>query len=422
MTDIAISLSGVSKKYPIYDSPFQKLKEAVRIGDRRYHREFWALRDINLEIPQGVSLGILGQNGSGKTTLLQLIAGILEPTSGEIKTRGRISTILELGAGFDPDFTGRENAFLSGIILGLRPAEIKEKMGEITAFAEIGEFIDQPVKTYSSGMYVRLAFAVAVTLDPDVLLIDEVLAVGDAYFQHKCTRKIREFQERGKTMVYVTHDIESVSNICHQAIIIDYSHLLARGEPGDITSQYLALIDGREQEHAIMQTRDNRSDRIDITPGSGPESYSRYGSKEAEITSIEILDKDDSPRTHFMAGEEFTIKFHVYFHKDVDKFILGNIFKNKWGFNVFGTNNQWFGLPDINFRMGDNCVVTFHHRAEFATGTYSINPAASLATGRDTYRTLDWINNAEIIHIRNSRRISGYIELPTKIEIDRTGE
>jgi len=422
MNEIAISLKDVSKKFPIYDSPFQRLKEAIRVGTRRYHKEFWALRNINLEIPEGVTLGILGQNGSGKTTLLQLLAGIMNPSSGDIKVRGRVSTILELGAGFNPDFTGRENAFLSGIILGLRPAEIKEKMFEIIKFSEIGEFIDQPVKTYSSGMYVRLAFAVAVTLDPDILLIDEVLAVGDAYFQHKCTRKIREFQDKRKTMIYVTHDIESVSNICHQAIILDYSRILAQGKPGDITSQYLALIDGREQEHAIMQAQDNRSERIDIASSPGMESYSRYGSKEAEITGIDILDKDGSPRTHFMAGEGFTISFHVSFQEDVDKFVLGNIFKNKWGLNVFGTNTQWFGLPDKNFQKGDRCTVTFHHRAEFADGTYSINPAASLATGVDSYRTLDWINNAEIIHIRNSRRMDGYINLPTEIEIDKNVE
>jgi|AntAceMinimDraft_8_1070364.scaffolds.fasta_scaffold00833_11 ABC-type polysaccharide/polyol phosphate transport system ATPase subunit len=418
MSTIAISLNNVSKKFLIYDSPLQRLKEAIRRGKRRYHREFWALRDINLEIPEGVTLGILGQNGSGKTTILQLLAGIMNPSSGDIKVRGRVSTILELGAGFNPDFTGRENAFLSGIILGLRPAEIKEKMFEIIEFSEIGEFIDQPVKTYSSGMYVRLAFAVAVTLDPDILLIDEVLAVGDAYFQHKCTRKIREFQEQGKTMVYVTHDIESVSNICHQAIILDYSKILAQGKPGDITSQYLALIDGREQEHAIMQAKDNRLDQINTISSTEPKSYSRYGSKEAEITRIEILDEDGSLRTHFMTGEEFTIRFHVYFQKDVDRFVLGNIFRNKWGLNVFGTNTQWFGLSDKHFRKGDRCIVIFHHRAEFANGTYSINPAASLATGEDAYRTLDWINNAAIIHIRNSRRMDGYVNLPTEIEIE----
>lgn len=417
MTEIAISLKNVSKKYPIYDSPFQRLKEAVLRGKRRYHREFWALRNVNLEIPRGVTLGILGQNGSGKTTILQLMAGIMAPTSGEVAIQGRISTILELGAGFNPDFTGRENAFLSGIILGLFPAEIKEKMEEIIAFAEIGEFIDQPVKTYSSGMYVRLAFGVAVTLDPDILLIDEILAVGDAYFQHKCIRKIRDFQERGKTMVYVTHDIESITNICHQAIILDYSHLLAQGEPGEIVKQYMALIDGREKESALSPATGSLSDKKKATENQGITDYSRYGNKEAEITEIEILNKDGEPSTLFSSGDEIIIKFHVFFNADVNRFILGNIFRNKWGLNIYGTNTLWYGLPDVDFRKGDRCTVTFRHQADFADGTYSINPAASSDTGTDSYHTLDWINNAAIIRVRNPRRMEGYLSIPTEIEI-----
>jgi len=352
MADIAISLSGVSKKYPIYESPLQRLKEAVGRGKRIYHREFWALRDINLEIPQGVTLGILGQNGSGKTTLLQLIAGIMEPTSGEISIRGRVSTILELGAGFNPDFTGRENAFFSGIILGFPPSEIKKKMGEIIAFAEIGEFIDQPVKTYSNGMYVRLAFAVAITFQPDILLIDEILAVGDAYFQHKCMRKIQDFQSQGKTLVYVTHDIESITNICHQAIILNYSQLLALGEPGEIAKQYMALIEMRERERAAIDVPERASVGNRKNDGGAVADYSRYGSKEAEITGIDILDKDGRSRTNFENGEEFSIKFNVSFHADVNKFVFGHIFRNKWGLNVFGTNTRWYGLPDRDFREG----------------------------------------------------------------------
>ena len=413
MNDIAILLKNVSKKYPIYDNPFQKLKEAIRRGTKRYHREFWALRDINLEIPKGVTLGILGQNGSGKTTILQLMAGIMAPTSGELLVRGRVSTILELGAGFNPDFTGRENAFLSGIILGLFPAEIKEKMDEIIAFAEIGEFIDQPVKTYSSGMYVRLAFGVAVTLDPDILLIDEILAVGDAYFQHKCIRKIRDFQEQGKTMVYVTHDIESVANICHQAMILDYSRILARGDPGEITKQYMALIDGREKERTLSPAKKKTTNNQGLT------DYSRYGNKEAEITAIETLDGEGEPTTTFNSGDEIIIKFHVFFNADVNRFILGNIFRNKWGLNIFGTNTLWYGLPDNDFRKGDRCTVTFRHRANFADGTYSINPAASAAIDKDNYHTLDWINNAAIIRIRNPQRMEGYVNIPTEIEIEK---
>jgi len=411
MTEYALTLTEVCKKFPIYDSPFQRLLEAVRPGKRKYHREFWALRDVSLRVPAGMTLGILGQNGSGKTTLLQLMAGILAPTSGDIFARGRISTILELGAGFNPDFTGRENAFLSGIIIGLAPAAIREKMAEIVAFAEIGEFIDQPVKTYSSGMYVRLAFAVAVVLDPDILLIDEILAVGDAYFQHKCIRKIRDFQERGKTLVYVTHDIESVRNLCHQALILDYSRLLARGEPGEIADQYMALIDGRERDGG----RPPRPGGAEVERGPAL----RYGSREAEIVSVEILDGEGKERRRFQAGEEFTLRFGVAFHSDVAGFVFGNIFRNKYGLNVFGTNTDWEDRPAGDFRRGERCRLTFRHRAELAAGTYSVNPAASAVTGPGTYRTLDWINTAAVIEIDNPRRMEGYVSLPTRIELER---
>lgn len=413
MSETAISLNGVSKKYPIYDSPLQKLKEALHWKRKPYHREFWALREITLDLEAGMTLGVLGQNGSGKTTILQLMAGIMAPTLGEIEVRGRVATILELGAGFNPEFTGRENAFLSGLILGLHPAEIRAKMDRIIAFAEIGDFIDQPVKTYSNGMYVRLAFAVAVALDPDILLIDEILAVGDIYFQHKCVRKIRDFQEMGKTLVYVTHDAEAVRNLCHQAMILDYSRLLARGEPGTIAAHYLALIDSRERAH--------RSLSGPSPEGKAPASYSRYGSKEAEITEIEILDDDGKPRVSFNFRENFHVQIRVRFHADVERFVLGNIFRNRYGFNVFGTNADWLGLPVPDMKKGEQCLVTFHHRANLAGGTYSLNPAASAVTGKRTYRTLDWINNAAIIEVNNPDPMEGYVSLPTEIELKMEG-
>ncbi len=419
MSKVAITLKNLSKKYPIYESPLQRLVEAAWRGKKRFHQEFWALQNISLELPRGVTLGILGQNGSGKTTLLQIMAGIMEPTSGEIDVRGRVSTILELGAGFNPDFTGRENAFLSGVILGLSPAEIKEKMDEIADFAEIGEFIDQPVKTYSSGMYVRLAFAVAVTLEPEILLIDEILAVGDAYFQHKCMRKIRDFQKAGKTLVYVTHDIESVRNICHQAMILDYSQLLALGEPGEIANQYMALIDGREKDRPAAGAAGIGADKQRKKEKPGFATYSRYGNREAEIAKIEILDRDDKPKSIFDTGEEFSISFHISFNGDVERFVLGNIFRNKWGLNIYGTNTEWHGLPYGDYKKGDRLIVTFRHRADFAAGTYSINPATSSARGKNLYTTLDWINNAAIIQVRNPNRMEGYVSLPCRIEIEK---
>jgi ABC-type polysaccharide/polyol phosphate transport system ATPase subunit len=578
---IAIRLTGVSKKYPIYETPFHRLRESFGRGKTRLHREFWALQGIDLAVPAGTTLGILGQNGSGKTTLLQIIAGIMEPTTGTASVTGRVSTILELGAGFNPDFTGRENVLLGGLILGLTPAEMRERMEAIVDFAEIGEFLDRPVKTYSAGMYVRLAFALAVNLDPEVLVVDEVLAVGDAYFQHKCSRRIRDFQEAGKTIVYVTHDVESVRNLCHRAVILDYSRLAAEGEPGEIANRYMALIQQREKVRAeapagtAVRILDGTRYRTDFDfyaefdaaekragyfgehpellaqsqfPGGAsplpallahpdseiiyrglsikprtvlafgigllPESWdksgrgvsfrvrarigdasrelaadsldpshnpdhrtirthlinldefagqkislvfstagrtgetasawscwieprlavprekaeaaepeipgcSRHGRREAEIARIEILDKNGAPASRFRAGEEFLLRFHVVFHDDVEEFIIGNIFRNKWGFHVYGMNTEWLGLPVSDHRAGEKLVVTFRQKADFASGTYSLNPATSSRIGPNQYRTLDWINNAAIIEVENPRRMEGYVSLPTEITIER---
>lgn len=582
---IAIRLNGVSKKYPIYETPLHRLRESFGRGKVRLHREFWALREIDLAVPAGTTLGILGQNGSGKTTLLQIIAGIMEPTEGTAAVSGRVSTILELGAGFNPDFTGRENVLLGGLILGLSPEEMRERMEAITDFAEIGEFVDRPVKTYSAGMYVRLAFALAVNLEPEVLVVDEVLAVGDAYFQHKCSRRIRDLQEAGKTIVYVTHDVESVRNLCHRAILLDYSRLVAEGPPGEIANRYMALIQQREKSHALAPagapvrildearyrtafdfcagfasaekraayladhpellarvqfpaapsslpallavpdseiayrrlrigprtvlavgtgilpetsdrpggpvsfrvraedggaarellalsldpTRppDRRTVRthlinldefagheIDLlfstsarageesrawscwiaprlgeprgeaeaTPAAAIEGYSRHGRREAEIVRIEIRNGRGETAARFRAGEEMVIRFHVVFHEPVEQFILGNIFRNKWGLHVYGTNMEWEGLPIRDYPAGTKLAVVFRQKTDFASGTYSLNPAASSRIGPDQYRTLDWINNAAIVEVENPRRMEGYVSLPTEITVEKTAD
>src|SRR3972149_8053062 len=218
----SVRIENISKVYRIYDKPQHKLKEAILRGAFRrsaaYHREFWALRDINLVIPKGETLGILGQNGSGKSTILEIIAGVLQPTTGSLEVNGRISALLELGAGFNREFTGRENVFMSGAILGISKKEMERRFDDIVSFADIGEFIDQPVKTYSSGMYVRLAFATAVQVDPDILIIDEALAVGDLNFRNRCYRKIEEIKKAGKTILFVSHDTMAVRSLCTRAI------------------------------------------------------------------------------------------------------------------------------------------------------------------------------------------------------------
>jgi lipopolysaccharide transport system ATP-binding protein len=242
MSQTAVSLKNISKKFRLFETPKDRLKEALHPFKKKYHKEFWALRDISFEIPKGETLGIIGRNGSGKSTLLQTIYGVLKPTSGSLTTNGRISALLELGSDFGPEFTGRENLLMKGMRTGFSKAEIKERLPEIEDFADIGEFIDYPLKTYSSGMFVRLAFAVAINIDPDVLIIDEALSVGDIKFQEKCFRKFAEFQKGGRTIIFVTHSTSLVEQLCDRVIVLESGNIECIGDPQKAVSQYEAIL------------------------------------------------------------------------------------------------------------------------------------------------------------------------------------
>ncbi len=242
MNDIAISVKNLSKKYRLYDSPQHRLKEALHPFRKKFHRDFWALRDVSFEVKKGETLGIIGQNGSGKSTLLQLLCGVLQPTAGEVAVDGRVSALLELGAGFNPEFTGRENVYLNGAIKGFTKEQMAGRFESIAAFADIGDFIDQPVKTYSSGMYVRLAFAAAINVDPEILVIDEALAVGDAYFVHRCMVRFHELQKQGKTILLVTHDATAVKRLCNRAIWLEGGSAMMVGDSSAVADLYLAHL------------------------------------------------------------------------------------------------------------------------------------------------------------------------------------
>jgi len=242
MESIAVSVQNISKKFRLFNSPKERLLEVLHPFKKKYHREFWALTDINFEVEKGTTVGIIGRNGSGKSTLLQIICSILRPTSGIVTTNGRISSLLTLGAGFSPEFTGRDNVLMNGALMGFSTEEMKQRLPVIEAFADIGEFIDQPVKIYSSGMFVRLAFATAINVNPDILVVDEVLAVGDAKFQHKCFQKFLEFQESGKTIIFVTHNTDAIVRHCDYAILLERGEIIEMGEPKSITNYYLDLL------------------------------------------------------------------------------------------------------------------------------------------------------------------------------------
>ena len=293
----AVEFQGVSKSYAIYDAPGDRLKELLSLNRLKRHQDFWALHDVTFEVKRGETFCVVGENGSGKSTLLQMVAGILHPTSGTVAIDGRVSALLELGAGFNPEFSGRDNVYLNGSILGLTTRQIDQRYNDITAFAEIGSFIDQPVKTYSSGMVVRLAFAVAINVDPEILLVDEALAVGDIYFRQRCMRKVHELRQRGITILFVSHAVSDVKAIGDRVLWLDHGKMIDIGEPDRVVSKYLAAMTEKDSTYLRRKSESDPQSRHG-GPVCAPEVVDtipnidhRFGDGRAEIMGIAVLDE-----------------------------------------------------------------------------------------------------------------------------------
>jgi lipopolysaccharide transport system ATP-binding protein len=349
---LVLEVKGVSKRYEIYDRPEDRLKQAIiprlqRVVPRHfrrrepYFREFWALRDVSLELEPGDALGILGRNGAGKSTLLQIIAGTLTPTAGIAACRGKVAALLELGSGFAPDFTGRENARMNASLLGLSSVEIDAKFGQIEEFAEIGEFIDQPIKTYSSGMLVRLAFAVQTAVDPEVLIIDEALAVGDARFQKKCFARLEELKNRGTSILLVTHDSGTVVQFCNRALILEKGRVFAHGEPHLIAREYHKLLFGKPAEVPTAEAGAAAAPAASATGGKSREV--RYGSGEAVILSVGLRNRHGRETAVVQTHEACEAHFRAAFQTPVaNKVAYGFIICNSRGVEVYGTKSEFF--------------------------------------------------------------------------------
>jgi lipopolysaccharide transport system ATP-binding protein len=425
MATPAVDIEAVSKAYRIYAHPRHRLLEALWRGRRAYHRDFWALRNVTVQIRTGSTVGIIGVNGSGKSTLLQVIAGIVQPTHGRVTVQGRVASLLELGAGFNPEFTGRENVVMQGTIMGFAPEEIRERIPAIEAFAEIGDFIDQPVKTYSSGMFVRLAFAAAIHVDPDVLLVDEALAVGDAIFQHRCIRRIKELQDQGKTIVFVSHDIGTVKALCSEVLFIHAGEVRAMGVPSDVANLYHAHIAGLETGHVEL------TESIPPTADAAPAGvfhadptfdqragFFRHGTGAARIRDVELLDAGFRPLAAADFNQDVVLRVHVEFYQDVPTSILGYYVRDKTGTNVIGTNTYEENVAIPPRKPGQTMVVDFRHRLPLMAGSYSITTA--LAYNRSSATYFDWIDNAlvfEVLPPDNGRVIHSRVWLPLQITV-----
>lgn len=425
----AISLRGVSKKYQLYASPGHRVYEALHPFNKKYHREFWALRDVDLDIPKGATVGILGVNGSGKSTLLQIICSILQPSSGTVEVHGKVAALIELGAGFNPDLTGRENAEINCAIQGLGPKVVRERLPEIEAFADIGEFFDQPVKTYSSGMFMRVAFATAISVDPDILIIDEALAVGDARFQQKCFAKFRDFQAQGKTILLVTHDRFTVPRLCDRAMLLHRGSLIANDTPAEVVNLYAEVLSGDGKEpilkrqnndttHVVAGTGGRVNDGIEIEVNACSESEEleralgsfmrkqlhsdncssnptynkdehRYGNKKALIIDYLLVSDGVANPTTITSRSNLDLYIKVLFQDVMEGLNCGLSLSAKDGVLLYGNNSLMQG---IRLQPGEPGTI----------GIYKFTVALNLAPG-DVFLTFGVAENQnELCDVRQA--------------------
>ncbi|MHC4267816.1 MAG: ABC transporter ATP-binding protein [Planctomycetota bacterium] len=364
----------------MYNSPKDHLREIISLRRKKFHHDFCALNDISFNIVKGKTVGIIGQNGSGKTTLLKIICGVLQPTRGNVYTKGRITALLELGAGFNPEFTGRENVYMNGALTGFNEKEIDRRFRDIEAFAEIGEFIDQPVKTYSSGMFVRLGFATAVNIDPEILIVDEALSVGDALFQARCFAKFQEFKEKGITIIFVTHNYELVTSHCDQALLLDQGNLVSQGIPKAVVDDYNRVLTSKSGKAITLKTKtedQNISQQIssskeiewlglfEINP-----KENRYGTKKTEILEAGIFTLDHEPVQVLHRNQEYLIKVKVLHNDNMPAAIIAYSIKDPKGTILCGTNTLFYNIDIGNLQKGDVILVTFRQQIMVNPGEY----------------------------------------------------
>jgi len=415
----AVIVENGSKNYRIYAKPADRLKELI-FRRRKFHKDFWALKNVSFRIPRGSTFGVIGENGSGKSTLLQMIAGTLQPTEGQITLNGRVAALLELGAGFNPEFTGHENVFLNAAIMGLSEEETIRKLPEIERFAEIGSFIDQPVKTYSSGMYVRLAFAVAIHVDPEILLVDESLSVGDVYFQQRCMRKIRQMKQEGKTILFVSHDMTAVKNLCDAAVWLEHGELKGTGEPDEVVGKYLAAMTMRRDPYATEAARTGTS-----TVASGeclvvrtlPNVDHRWGNRHAEIVGIQVLNSHGIRCESVDHGAPIVVRVSVAFHEDVSRPIVGIFMRNRLGEDITGMNTSAEGVELPPARAGQCFTVDFRLNLPLLVpGSYYFTPAVAQGTHED-FVICDQVENALHLEVHAKTIVYGYMKFDSRVEL-----
>lgn len=426
-SDIAINVDNVSKCYHIYETPRDRLLQMLARHRKQYCREFWALRDVSFEVQKGESVGIVGRNGSGKSTLLQIVAGTLAPTTGSIYSHGRTAALLELGSGFNPDFSGRENVYLNGALLGFTREQIDQKFDAIAAFADIGQHLDQPIKTYSSGMVLRLAFAVQVQVEPDILIVDEALAVGDALFQKRCFQQIEKLLSNGTTLLFVSHDQESVRTLTNRALLLSEGRAVSWGPSSAVILDYRRLLHHEESAHftrlANDMTERAQAEKVANAP-RGPElaAESRterlsFGDGEATIVEVLTLDAEGSPCSVYYPGQPLRIRVVCMAHRNLSKLNVAVRLRNKEGVKIYswGTLNQDMAVRSTrseaqlfwtrHFKAGEQFQVVLECACDLGVNLYEVQAAVSLEETPDymSQRMLHWVDEAAFFQVAMKR-------------------
>lgn len=378
MRETAIQVDHVSKVYRLYDKPRDRIKEAFSLSRKVYYREHYALHDLSFSVNRGETVGIIGTNGAGKSTILKIITGVLNPSAGNVAVDGRISALLELGAGFNMEYTGIENIYLNGTMMNIPREEMDALLPGIVEFADIGEFIHQPVKNYSSGMFARLAFSVAISVKPDILIVDEALSVGDIFFQTKCYKKFDEFREAGMTILFVSHDLGSISKYCSRTILLNRGELVAEGDPKEVVDIFKQMLARRIKEEAPQNTAARAVAKSDAAANwqesmvCNPEKL-EYGDKTVEIVDFGIFDGEDYPTNTISTGDFFTIRVKVRVNRDVEEPIFAYTIKNKLGIELTGTNTMFEGCKVGKCRAGETYVVSFTQQLHLRGGEYLLS-------------------------------------------------
>ena len=392
-----LHIQNVSKMYRLYRRPADRLREAFPFVKQHPPAEFWAVRDVTLTVEPGEVLGLIGPNGSGKSTLLQIVSGILSPTRGRVIARGRIAALLELGAGFNPEFTGRENVFLNGEILGISRPQMERVFPDIAKFAEIGSFMERPVKEYSSGMYVRLAFSTAIHVDPEILIVDEALAVGDAIFANRCIKKFEELRERKVTVLFVSHDLGLVKRLSDRAALMLEGRVAAYGSPSEVVNRYVGLV----------LERQGQGEKAESTPGG----TFRHGDGASRVLEIDLRDARGESVRALEPGAPVAIYVRARAVKDLDNPVVGVLIRNRLGIDVFGTNTRIEGVDLGSVAAGETFEVEFTFDCLLTRQDYTLTAATQYQEGYSQ----DWLDDAISFSIADSRDVAGVANFKTKV-------